>query len=230
MALQFPGLQTRIAQRVVAAIEPGLNGKIEVGRISIVFFNKIMAYDVSVTGESGDTLAALAKLSVTVSPGELLKGNLTVERLLLEDGCFNFIQEKPHYSNLNRIFNYSPTPDSLKKPFRMPDMSVNELTLKKMRFSMLSQYKDTVTYTPGTMDFNNLSVSNINARFNRIRIEDNTISCRIRDLSCREQSGYELRSLAGYFTLDSSRTAIENLHLRDAWSSDTTAEKTSATS
>ena len=218
MALQFPGLQTRIAQRVVAAIEPGLNGKIEVGRISIVFFNKIMAYDVSVTGESGDTLAALAKLSVTVSPGELLKGNLTVERLLLEDGCFNFIQEKPHYSNLNRIFNYSPTPDSLKKPFRMPDMSVNELTLKKMRFSMLSQYKDTVTYTPGTMDFNNLSVSDINARFNRIRIEDNTISCRIRDLSCREQSGYELRSLAGYFTLDSSRTAIENLHLRDAWS------------
>ncbi len=218
MALQFPGLQTRIAQRVVAAIEPGLNGKIEVGRISIVFFNKIMAYDVSVTGESGDTLAALAKLSVTVSPGELLKGNLTVERLLLEDGCFNFIQEKPHYSNLNRIFNYFPTPDSLKKPFRMPDMSVNELTLKKMRFSMLSQYKDTVTYTPGTMDFNNLSVSNINARFNRIRIEDNTISCRIRDLSCREQSGYELRSLAGYFTLDSSRTAIENLHLRDAWS------------
>ena len=218
MALQFPGLQTRIAQRAVAAIEPGINGNIEIGRISIVFFNKIMAYDISVTGEPGDTLAALAKLSVTVSPGELLKGNLTVERLLLEDGCFNFIQEKPHYSNLNRIFNFSPTPDSLKKPFRMPDMSVNELTLKKMRFTMLSQYKNTVTYTPGTIDFNNLAVCDINARFNRIRIEDNAISCRIRDLSCREQSGYELRSLAGYFTLDSSRTAIENLHLRDAWS------------
>ena len=218
MALQFPGLQTRIAQRVVAAIEPGINGKIEVGRISIVFFNKVMAYDISVTGEHGDTLAALAKLSVTVSPGELLKGNLTVERLLLEDGCFNFIQERPHYSNLNRIFNYSPTPDSLKKPFRMPDISVNELTLKKMRFSMLNQYKDTVSRTPSTMNFNNLSVSDINARFNRIRIENNTISCRIRDLSCREQSGYELRSIAGYFSLDSCRTAIENLHLKDTWS------------
>ena len=218
MALQFPGLQTRIAQRVVAAIEPGINGKIEVGRISIVFFNKVMAYDISVTGEHGDTLAALAKLSVTVSPGELLKGNLTVERLLLEDGCFNFIQERPHYSNLNRIFNYSPTPDSLKKPFRMPDISVNELTLKKMRFSMLNQYKDTVSRTPSTMNFNYLSVSDINARFNRIRIENNTISCRIRDLSCREQSGYELRSIAGYFSLDSCRTAIENLHLKDTWS------------
>ena len=214
MALQFPGLQTRIAQRVVAAIEPGINGKIEVGRISIVFFNKIMAYDISVTGEPGDTLAALAKLSVTVSPGELLKGNLTVERLLLEDGCFNFIQERPHYSNLNRIFNYSPTPDSLKKPFRMPDISVNELTLKKMRFTMLSQYKDTAPSTPGIMNFNNLSVSGINARFNRIRIENNTISCRIRDLSCREQSGYELRSLAGYFTLNSSRTMIEDINAR----------------
>ena len=218
MALQFPGLQTRIAQRAVAAIEPGINGKIEVGRISIIFFNKIMAHDISITGTDGDTLAALGKLSLSIYPKDLLKGNLSIGRILIENGCFNFIQEEPGYSNLNRIFNYAPLPDSLKRPFRIPDMSVDELALRNMRFTMLSPKKDTVSVKTGQMNFNNLAVRDINAKFNRIRIHDNTISCRIRDLSCREQSGYELLSLAGYFSLDSCRTAIENLHLKDTWS------------
>lgn len=218
MALQFPGLQTRIAQRTVNAFESHINGDIEIGRISIVFFNKIMAYDVSVTGAPGDTLAAFEKLSVTISPGELLRGHITVERILLESGCFNFIQEGPRYSNLNRIFGYLPKPDSLKKPLRMPDMSVNEINLKNMRFVMRNLYKDTGDNIPGKMNFRNLNVSGINARLNRIRIDNNTISCRIRDLSCREMSGYELRSLSGYFSLDSCSTAIRNLRLQDAWS------------
>ena len=218
MALQFPGLQTKIAQRAVSAFESHINGNIEIGRISIVFFNKIMAYDVSVTGAPGDTLAAFEKLSVTIFPGELLKGHITVERILLENGCFNFIQEGQRYSNLNRIFGYLPKPDSLKKPLRMPDMSVNELNLRNMRFVMRNLYKGTGDNIPGMMNFRNLNVSGINARFNRIRIDNNTISCRIRDLNCRERSGYELRSLSGYFSLDSCKTAIEDLRLRDAWS------------
>ena len=218
MALQFPGLQTKIAQRAVSAFESHINGNIEIGRISIVFFNKIMAYDVSVTGAPGDTLAAFEKLSVTIFPGELLKGHITVERILLENGCFNFIQEGQRYSNLNRIFGYLPKPDSLRKPLRMPDMSVNELNLRNMRFVMRNLYKGTGDNIPGMMNFRNLNVSGINARFNRIRIDNNTISCRIRDLNCRERSGYELRSLSGYFSLDSCKTAIEGLRLRDAWS------------
>ena len=219
MALQFPKLQTLIAQRTVNALESRINGNLEIGRISIVFFNKVIAYDVSITGAPGDTLASFEKLSVSIFPGELLRGNIHLDRLLLENGCFNLIKEGPgKYSNLNRIFGYDPKPDSLKKPVRLPDMTINELTLRGMRFALCNPAMDTAAHIKGKMNFKDLHVSGINARFSRVRIQDNVISSRIRELSAVEQCGYELRSLSGEFSLNRERAAIEGLHLTDAYS------------
>lgn len=218
MALQFPQLQTAIAKRAVSSIEPNICGNIQIGRIAIVFFNKVMAYDVSVTGNSGDTLAAFRKLSVTVSPREILKGHLKATRIFIEDGCFNFINEGPgHFSNLNRIFNFMPTPDSLKKPLRLPDLSVDNLTLRNMRFTMVNLEKDTASVS-GRMNYSNLQLSGINARINRIRIHNNAVSCRIVNLGCMDHSGYRLVSLAGSLTIDSSGSRINSLKLTDSYS------------
>ncbi|HIZ85846.1 MAG TPA: translocation/assembly module TamB [Candidatus Coprenecus stercoravium] len=218
MALQFPKVQNRIARRVVTAIEPKINGNIEVGRIAVVFFNKVMAYDVTVTGAAGDTLAAFEKLSVSLLPAELLRGRITANRIFIENGCFNLIKEGPgKYSNIHRILNLSPKPDSLKKPLRVPDMNINDLTLRNMRFSLRNPAGDTVERS-GMMNFKNLNIEDIDARINRIRIRDNTIICRIRDISAMDCSGYELRSLSGVFSLNSSKSRIRNLHLSDTYS------------
>lgn len=218
MALQFPQLQTAIAKRAVSSIEPNICGNIQIGRIAIVFFNKVMAYDVAVTGNPGDTLAAFRKLSVTVSPREILKGNIKATRIFIEDGCFNFTNEGPgHYSNLNRIFNFMPTPDSLKKPLKLPDLSIDNLTLRNMRFSMVDLEKDTASVR-GSMNYSNLQLSGIHARINRIRIRNNAVSCRIVNLGCRDHSGYRLVTLAGNLSIDSSGSRINNLKLTDSYS------------
>ena len=116
MALQFPQLQTSLARKAVSALGTNINGEIGIGRISIVFFNKVMAYDTYIAGGPEDTLASFRKLSVTVSPKDLLRGELTVQRLFLEDGVFNLRTEGPgRMSNLNRILSLQPKPDSLKK-------------------------------------------------------------------------------------------------------------------
>ena len=178
-----------------------------------------MAYNLSITGTPGDTLASVSKLSVSISPGELLRGRISIDRLFIEDGCFNLTTEGPgKYNNINRIFNSLPKPDSLKKPFRMPDMTVDEVILRNMRFALRNPAADTIPRTPSCVNFKNLSLKHIDARINRIRIEDNTLSCRIRDLSCMDRSGYEIRSLSGSFSLDSKESRMENLHLTDTYS------------
>lgn len=208
-----------MAQRVVSGIEENLNGSVEIDRIAIVFFNKVMAYGLSITGESGDTLASVDKLSVSLSTSDLLRGEIHINRLFLENGCFNLIQEGPgKYSNINRIFNTSPKPDSLKKPLRLPDMTVDEITLRNMAFSMVNPKADTVLRNPGCINFMNLRLKGINAKIYRTEITDNTVSCRIRDLNCHESCGYELQSLSGIFSLDSNESRIANLHLSDPWS------------
>ena len=219
MTLQFPQVQTRIAQRTAEALEKGIRGSLEIERVAIVFFNKVMAYNISVTGEYGDTLGAISKLSVSVYPADLLRGRITVTRLFIEDGCFNLVKEGPgKFNNINRIFDFAPKPDSLKKPLHVPDMTVDEVILRDMRFSLRNPAADTVPKNPSCINFKNLSLSEINARINRVRIVDDAISCRIRDLSCTDRCGYSIRSLSGNFSLDSSESRIDNLHLTDSYS------------
>lgn len=217
VALQFPQLQTAIAGKAIKAVEPHINGDIHVGRIAVVFFNKFMAYDVSVTGSPGDTLAAFRKLSVTISPREIMRGNLYASRIFIEDGCFNlYSNESPDgLSNINRILNFSPKPDSLKKPLKLPDISVDNLTLRNMRFSMKNMERDT-SVTAGSINFTNLGLTHINARINRIRSSHgNTLSGRIVNLGCEDHSGYRLKGLSGSFHMDSTGIRINNLRLAD---------------
>ena len=101
MALQFPQLQTRMAKHVLSRMEGHLNGSMDIDRIAIIFVNKVMAYGISVTGEQGDTLASVEKLSVSISPADLLMGRLRINRIFLEDGCFNLIKEGSG-NNINR--------------------------------------------------------------------------------------------------------------------------------
>ena len=189
MALQFPQLQTRIAQKAVAAFEERLSGNMEVDRIAVVFINKVMIYGVSITGGHGDTLASVDKLSLSVSPGDLLRGRIRVNRLFLQDGCFNLIKEGPgKYNNINRIFNTQPKPDSLSGAVVLPDMYVDEIILRNMAFSLIDNRTVRPPREDGCIDFKNLQVIHIDARISRAEIIDNTISCRIRDLSCIDRS------------------------------------------
>lgn len=218
VALQFPQLQTYIAHKTVDALSSRINGEISVDRVSIVFINKVIAYDVTLTGDKGDTLGSFQKLSITISPREMMRGNLLIQRLFLEDGCFNLIKEGDRYSNLNRIFGYLPKPDSLKKPFNCPDLTVDELTLRNMRFAIVNQVKDTLGKVTGYFNYNNISIHDINARINNISVQDNVLTCRIRSLNGTDHSGYRLRSLSGNFTLGPKEARIDNIHLRDQFS------------
>ena len=131
----------------VSSLQDRIDGRIEVDRVAIVFINKVMVYGISITGEKGDTLAAVGKLSLSISPSDLLRGRIHINRLFMQDGCFNLVKEGPgQYNNINRIFRTTPKPDSLKKPFSIPDMTADEITLRNMAFSLLSPLSDTPSH------------------------------------------------------------------------------------
>ncbi len=219
VALQFPGIQTSIAQKVVHSLEPKINGHIDIDRIAIVFFNKVVAYDMSIIGTEGDTLAAIGKLSVAISPKDLLTGRLVVNRIALEDGYFSLItyNKKTKDTNLKRILNLKKK-EKEKKPLNLPNIRVSSIVLKNFRYKMFQAYKDFEGRDPRCFNVGDMDLRNINLRIHRARYSDGVLTCRIRDLSCRDKCGYEVRSLSGFFAMDSSETSIQNLHLMDSYS------------
>lgn len=219
VVLQFPQIQTSIAKKTVRSLQDKVNGEISIDRISIVFFNKVMAYNLCVTGEEGDTLCSFAKISVTASPGELLRGRILINRILLENGCFCFKREDSEFRhNIGRIFNFLPKPDSLKKPFKLPVFTVENLILNNISFGMENHAAPKEDPGPGCMNFTDLKVSEIRTRILRINYDGNALTGRIRNLQCREKSGYGIKLLSGNIRMDSTGAGIENLRLSDNYS------------
>lgn len=110
VAIQFPALQTWIAQKTVSMIEDKIDGKIEVERVAISFLNKIMIKNASITDAQGDTLGSIGKLSLTLSLLNMTPGFLEAKRIIVEDGYFNLQIDSAKGSNLARIFRIEPKP------------------------------------------------------------------------------------------------------------------------
>ena len=85
IVLQFPKVQTKLGQKIVGSVSESINGKLSVGKIYFVFFNRLIINDISLVstdrsplldslkanyGQS-DTLLACRKLSVTLNPVNL---------------------------------------------------------------------------------------------------------------------------------------------------------------
>lgn len=220
VVLQFPQIQTSLAKSMVRSLEGKINGKISIDRISIIFFNKVMAYNICVTGEQGDTLGSFAKISVTASPGELLKGRILVNRILLEDGSFYLKKEDtPFRHNLGRIFNIIPAHDTTEKNLRLPPVTIETLNLNNISFGMengLAPKKQEVP--PQCIDFKDLMVHSISARIHWIHFEKGSLTATIRNLQCTEKCGYGLQHLSGNLRMDSTEARIDNLRLTDTYS------------
>lgn len=217
MALQVPRIQTWAAHKAVKKVESLIDGKASIDRITIVFYNRVILENVSIVGTPGDTLAHIGKLSVNVSTQNLLRKKIKVNRVIIDSGVFNFIEEGTNKeSNLTRIFKIGPKKD--KKKGNIPDMAISEVRLRNFRFHYYSTKKPKTPVDPDCMDYTDIWVSNINARINRAEFKKGRLTCRIQNISAFERCGLDLKELRGDFSLDSHTTKIENLILRDAYS------------
>lgn len=221
VALQFPSVQTAIAHKALNSLEKNLDGKIGVGKISVVFFNKIILHDVSVVGNrsDSDTLGMIRKLSVSFYPKNLLiKRRLDFNRVSIENGVFNLVTEDTlGHSNLGRIFRIPDEEDSIKG--NMPLVNISEIYLRDMRYSMVNSFSDTVEKNPATLNFSDLHLHDINAEFQNFQMGKDKISAKVKNLSTISDNGYRLYYLHGLFAFQlGGHWQLDDLSLKDSYS------------
>ena len=54
IALQIPGVQTFAAQTVTGAVSRNINGRISIGKVYFVFFNRLIVKDISIVSDFRD--------------------------------------------------------------------------------------------------------------------------------------------------------------------------------
>lgn len=222
LALQIPALQTWLARGVVGTVSNKINGDIKVGKVYFVFFNRLVLNDVSITekenstGTLKDTLLSCSKLSVTLSPMELIKGNIKLNSVSLSDGIFNLQNEGVGMSNLKRIFNLGKKQkDTTRK--KSVNLLAGSLKLRDFRFVMQNprNYRDR---GPFCMNFADLDVKDIDININSISLERDTLRANIKNISAKEKCGFNLKHLEGLLQVTAHKAVIKDLWIEDEYS------------
>lgn len=233
IALQFPATQTLIIKEIVKVASKQINGKIDIGKVYFIFFNKIILQDVSITSTEqmasidslkqglshNDTLVHCGKLSVSLKSTDLMKLKVSLNRVYLEKGLFNIENEGGEgRTNLARIFKIDPdrTRDTSKKGFPI-NLLANSLRVKDFRFTLKNPYKYTFK-GDSIINFADLSISGIDININNVRIERDTIFGRIQQIRGRDKSGFELTQLCGNIELSSTEARLKEVTVADRFS------------
>ncbi len=229
IVLQFPATQTLIIKEIVKGASQKIDGKIDIGRVYFVFFNKLILQDVSIVsteqsahldslkrnfGQS-DTLLHCGKLSVSLKSSDLIRLKLKLNRIFIESGSFNLQKEREGQTNLSRIFKLDPNreKDTIKKGIPL-NLLANSLRISNFRFTLNTPDRY-ISKSDSTINFSNLDVRDINININNVRIERDTIFGHIQNISGRDKSGFTLKEVSGDLEISSTESRINNLILAD---------------
>ncbi len=230
IALQFPATQTFIIQKITDAASKKINGKIEIGRVHFVFFNKLILQDISIVSTDrsplldslkqnfaqSDTLLSCKKLSVSIHTADLAKLQVNLKSIHLKGGVFNLQNEDNNgNTNLSRIFKIDKNKpkDTTKKGFPI-NLLANNLKIKDFKFTLNNPDKF-IEKGDSIINFSNLRVSDINVDINNVRIERDTIFGTIRNISGRDKSGFCLKELSGNIEVSSNEARIKDIRIAD---------------
>ena len=232
IALQFPSTQTFLIKRIINSVSDKINGKIEIGRVHLIFLNKIILQDISIVStdktplldslkyhyNQSDTLLSCKKLSISAQTSDLLKFKIKLKRVEVNSGVFNLQNEEgPGYTNLSRIFKIdkNKVKDTTKKGIPINLLS-NSLMVKNFRFTLNNPDKSK-SKGDSIINFSNLNIRDINVDVNNLRIENDTIFGNVNNISGKDISGFELTHLSGNLELSPTETIIKNLQLADRY-------------
>lgn len=229
IALQVPAIQSSVIKRVTDIIEKEINGKIDVEKVYIIFFNKIILSNVTIVDNESssyldslkqnfnytDTLLTCNKLSVEIFPKELLDKKIKIKSVKLANGSFNLQNEDEIHTNLTRIFNLKKEKQKSKKS--NINLLANNLLIENFKFSLKNSNK-WIIKDSSTINFTDLSVDSIYIDLRDINIIDDTLRANIRNISGIDKSGVRLKKFYGKAVVSSTEARVNNLYATDGYS------------
>lgn len=229
--LQFPGVQTFAVQKVAGAVSDKLDGRISIGKVYFVFFNKLILKDISIVSNSespmldsletncgySDTLLRCNKLSLSLDVQHLIDAKIKINKISLSDGEFNLQTEAFKRTNLDRIFRLSK--DAPKDTAKKGNLNLlaNTLKVNDFRFTMKNHTKY-VFKGDSTANFADLDVRDISIDISDVHLKSDTLYAQINCIKGRDKSGLKIGTLSGKARVCGTEALVSDFYLADSYS------------
>jgi len=210
-ALQFKPVQTFVAKKAADYLSKELNTTIYLSGIYIKPFRSIVIENLLVLDQQKDTLLSTPKFLVDMNQLSLDKRIIAINTVQINNGSFFLKSYKDTTSNLDFIIDYfdsgPPTVKKKKKPYQI---SFARVILNNINFKYKNYRRDTVMKG---VNFDDVALSNLNGIFEKLNTKDHILQTDIKNLTFREKSGFYLKNLSAFTTIDTNSIELKKLSL-----------------
>lgn len=209
--LQFRPVQTWVSARAAKYLSQQLDTEITLGSVYFKLFSSLEIRDIMILDLQKDTLLYADRLYADLELSQLVKGNVTLEKIEVRNGNF-FLKKLPDSSsNLDFIIAYFSDPDRPKrKDNKRFNVAINEVDLNGVSF----QYRNFLTkeHSEG-IDFSDIRIDRLYANFSGIDFKTHLLQVDINNLSFHEKSGFQVQQLRTRAVIDSTQMVFSDLLL-----------------
>jgi hypothetical protein len=210
-SLQFKPVQTFIAKKAAAYLSKELNTSITLNSIYIKPFKSVILEDLVVLDQQKDTLLSTPEFIVDLNVLSFERRVIDVNTVQINNGAFFLKSYKDKGTNIDFIIDYfdsgSTAPKSKKKPY---EVSFDRIIINNLALKYKNLKKDTVI---NGVNFDDVELTNLNGILEELNTKDHLMQANIKNLTFKEKSGFYLKNLSAFTTIDSNRIELNKLLL-----------------
>ena len=207
--MHLPSVQTFLGKEVAEALADKFGTKVEVGKVNLGFFNRIIIDDVMMYDQQGDSLIYASRLSAKIDYMAATQGKISVSSAQIFGLRANlYRQTAKSPANFQFVLDSLASKDTTQhKPL---DLHIGSLIIRR---GAIAYYQRDVAPRSGVFSPLHIRVSELSSHILLNHVTDNSIDLLLKKLSFKDESGFKLQSLHFKLQADRQKATLKEFRL-----------------
>ena len=207
--MHLPSVQTFLGKEVAEALADKFGTKVEVGKVNLGFFNRIIIDDVMMYDQQGDSLIYASRLSAKIDYMAATQGKISVSSAQIFGLRANlYRQTAKSPANFQFVLDSLASKDTTQhKPL---DLHIGSLIIRR---GAIAYNQRDVAPRSGVFSPLHIRVSELSSHILLNHVTDNSIDLLLKKLSFKDESGFKLQSLHFKLQADRQKATLKEFRL-----------------
>ena len=207
--MHLPSVQTFLGKEVAEALADKFGTKVEVGKVNLGFFNRIIIDDVMMYDQQGDSLIYASRLSAKIDYMAATQGKISVSSAQIFGLRANlYRQTAKSPANFQFVLDSLASKDTTQhKPL---DLHIGSLIIRR---GAIAYNQRDVASRSGIFSPQHIRVSELSSHILLNHVTDNSIDLLLKKLSFKDESGFKLQSLHFKLQADRQKATLKEFRL-----------------
>lgn len=207
--MHLPSVQTFLGKEVAEALADKFGTKVEVGKVNLGFFNRIIIDDVMMYDQQGDSLIYASRLSAKIDYMAATQGKISVSSAQIFGLRANlYRQTAKSPANFQFVLDSLASKDTTQhKPL---DLHIGSLIIRR---GAIAYNQRDVAPRSDVFSPQHIRLSELSSHILLNHVTDNSIDLLLKKLSFKDESGFKLQSLHFKLQADRQKATLKEFRL-----------------